>query len=382
MIEYELLRIIWWVLIGVLLLGFSLTDGFDMGAMAIMPFVGKNDEERRAAINTIAPHWDGNQVWFITAGGALFAAWPMVYATAFSGMYWALLLVLFALFLRPVGFDYRSKLENTKWRNAWDWGLCVGGLVPALVFGVAFGNMFLGVPFELDATVRSHYAGNFFQLLNPFSVVCGLVSVAMLCAHGGAWLMLRTDGDLRKRSAKATQIMGILFLVCFIGAGAWLYFGNIQGYSLVAGSFDVNGASNPLVKQVVTDQNPGWMNNYSLYPITMVAPIVGILGGLIVVLAASKNKAGLSFAGTSLALCGAILTAGFALFPFLMPSSINPVSSLTMWDATASKNTLTVMTVVACIFVPLILIYTTWCYYKMWGVITKKHIQDNTHSLY
>ncbi|EPF73627.1 cytochrome d ubiquinol oxidase subunit II [Acinetobacter rudis] len=382
MIEYELLRIIWWVLIGVLLLGFSLTDGFDMGAMAIMPFVGKTDDERRAAINTIAPHWDGNQVWFITAGGALFAAWPMVYATAFSGMYWALLLVLFALFLRPVGFDYRSKLENTKWRNAWDWGLCVGGLVPALVFGVAFGNMFLGVPFELDSTVRSHYTGNFFQLLNPFSIVCGLVSVAMLCAHGGAWLMLRTDGELRKRSAKATQMMGILFLVCFIGAGAWLYFGNIQGYSLVAGSFDVNGASNPLVKQVVTDSNPGWMNNYSAYPITMIAPIVGILGGLIIVLAAAKNKAGLSFLGTSLALSGAILTAGFALFPFLMPSSINPVSSLTMWDATASKNTLTVMTVVACIFVPLILIYTSWCYYKMWGVITKKHIQDNTHSLY
>lgn len=382
MIEYEILRIIWWVLMGVLLIGFSLTDGFDMGSMAIMPFVGKTDEERRAAINTIAPHWDGNQVWFITAGGALFAAWPMVYATAFSGMYWALLLVLFALFLRPVGFDYRSKLENTKWRNAWDWALCVGGVVPALVFGVAFGNMFLGVPFELDETVRSHYTGNFFQLLNPFSIVCGLVSVAMLCAHGGAWLMLRTDGDLRKRSAKATQIMGILFLVCFIGAGAWLYFGNIQGYTLAAGSYDVNGASNPLIKQVITDSNPGWMNNYSLYPITMIAPIVGILGGLIVVLAASKDKAGLSFLGTSLAATGAILTAGFALFPFLMPSSINPVSSLTMWDATASQHTLTVMTVVACIFVPLILIYTFWCYYKMWGVITKKHIQDNSHSLY
>lgn len=382
MIEYELLRIIWWVLIGVLLLGFALTDGFDMGAMAIMPFVGKTDDERRAAINTIAPHWDGNQVWFITAGGALFAAWPLVYATAFSGMYWALLLVLFALFLRPVGFDYRSKLENTKWRNAWDWGLCIGGLVPALVFGVAFGNMFLGVPFEFDATVRSHYTGNFFQLLNPFSIVCGLVSVGMLCAHGGAWLMLRTDGELRKRSAKATQLMGILFLVCFLVAGAWLYFGNIQGYTLVAGSLDVNGASNPLVKQVITDSNPGWMNNYSLYPITMVAPIIGILGGVIVILAAAKDKAGLSFTGSSLALTGAILTAGFALFPFLMPSSINPVSSLTMWDATASKNTMTVMTVVACIFVPIILIYTTWCYYKMWGVITKKHVQDNTHSLY
>ena len=381
MIEYELLKIIWWVLIGVLLIGFALTDGFDMGAMAIMPFVGKEDNERRAAINTIAPHWDGNQVWFITAGGALFAAWPMVYATAFSGMYWALLLVLFALFLRPVGFDYRSKLENTTWRNAWDWGLCIGGAVPALVFGVAFGNMFLGVPFDLDETVRSTYSGSFFALLNPFALVCGIVSLAMLCAHGGAWLMLRTDGALRQRSAKATQIMGIVYLVCFLLAGAWLYFGGIQGYSLVT-PFDTNAAANPLAKQVLVDSNPGWMNNYSLYPITMIAPIMAILGALILIPAATKAKGGLSFLGSTLAVTGTILTAGFALFPFVMPSSLNPAVSLTMWDATSSKNTLTVMTVAAAIFVPIILSYTTWCYYKMWGVISNKHIEENTHSLY
>ncbi|OTG92397.1 cytochrome d ubiquinol oxidase subunit II [Acinetobacter sp. ANC 3832] len=381
MIEYELLKIIWWVLVGVLLIGFALTDGFDMGSMVLMPFVGKTDNERRAAINTIAPHWEGNQVWFVTAGGALFAAWPMVYATAFSGMYWALLLVLFALFLRPVGFDYRSKLQNTQWRTSWDWGLCIGGAVPALVFGVAFGNMFLGVPFTLDETVRSTYTGSFFALLNPFALVCGLVSLSMLCAHGGAWLMLRTDGDLRQRSAKATQLMGIIFLISFLGAGAWLYFGNIQGYTLVQ-PFDTNGVANPLAKEVLTNANPGWMNNYSTYPITMLAPIVAILGGIIIILAAGKDKAGLSFAGSTLAVTGSILTAGFALFPFLMPSSINPTVSLTMWDAVSSKNTLTVMTVVAGIFVPLIVCYTTWCYYKMWGVITNKHIQENTHSLY
>ncbi len=381
MIEYELLKIIWWVLVGVLLIGFALTDGFDMGSMVLMPFVGKTDNERRAAINTIAPHWEGNQVWFVTAGGALFAAWPMVYATAFSGMYWALLLVLFALFLRPVGFDYRSKLQNTQWRTSWDWGLCIGGAVPALVFGVAFGNMFLGVPFTLDETVRSTYTGSFFALLNPFSLVCGLVSLSMLCAHGGAWLMLRTDGDLRQRSAKATQLMGVIFLICFLGAGAWLYFGNIQGYTLVQ-PFDTNGVANPLAKEVLTNANPGWMNNYSTYPITMLAPIVAILGGIIIILAAGKDKAGLSFTGSTLAVTGSILTAGFALFPFLMPSSINPTVSLTMWDAVSSKNTLTVMTVVAGIFVPLIVCYTTWCYYKMWGVITNKHIQENTHSLY
>lgn len=203
----------------------------------------------------------------------------------------------------------------------------------------------------------------------------------MLSAHGGAWLMLRTDGDLHARSAKATQLMGVVFLVCFLGAGAWLYFGNIEGYTL-AQPFNTNAVANPLAKEVITNSNHGWMNNYSTYPITMMAPIMAILGSLIVIAAAAKAKAGLSFLGTSLMVIGAILTAGFALFPFLMPSSINPVASLTMWDAVSSKNTLTVMTVAACIFVPIILCYTTWCYYKMWGVITNKHIKANSHSLY
>ncbi|MDC3810327.1 cytochrome d ubiquinol oxidase subunit II, partial [Acinetobacter baumannii] len=343
--------------------------------------VGKTDNERRAAINTIAPHWDGNQVWFITAGGALFAAWPMVYSVAFSGMYWALLLVLFALFLRPVGFDYRSKLENTQWRNSWDWGLCIGGAVPALVFGVAFGNLFLGIPFSLDSTLRSEYSGSFFALLNPFALICGIVSLSMLCAHGGAWLMLRTDGALKQRSAKATQIMAVIFLVCFLVIGAWLYFGQVPGYSYAA-AVDPNAALNPLAKEVVTNNNPGWMNNYSSYPITKVAPVLAILGAIIAFFTASKAKAGLSFAGTSLMIVGAILTAGFALFPFLLPSSVNPNSSLTMWDAVSSHRTLGVMTVAACIFVPIILIYTSWSYYKMWGVITNKHIESNSHSLY
>ncbi|ENW19665.1 Cytochrome d ubiquinol oxidase subunit II [Acinetobacter haemolyticus CIP 64.3 = MTCC 9819] len=381
MIEYELLKIIWWVLVGVLLIGFALTDGFDMGAMALMPFVGKTDNERRAAINTIAPHWDGNQVWFITAGGALFAAWPMVYAVAFSGMYWALLLVLFALFLRPVGFDYRSKLENMQWRTSWDWGLCIGGAVPALVFGVAFGNLFLGVPFGLDETLRSQYTGSFFALLNPFALVCGIVSLSMLCAHGGSWLMLRTDGDLFHRSAKATQLMAAIFLACFLVAGAWLYFGGIEGYSY-ATAIDTNAALNPLAKEVVTNANHGWMNNYLTYPITVAAPVAAILGAILALISAGKQKAAITFTGTSLMIVGAILTAGFALFPFLLPSNIDPTSSLTMWDAVSSHKTLGVMTVAACIFVPLILIYTSWSYYKMWGVITSKHIEENSHSLY
>ena len=232
--EYELLRVIWWILIGVLLIGFSLTDGFDMGAMVVMPFVGKTDQQRRACINSIAPHWDGNQVWFITAGGALFAAWPLVYAVAFSGMYWALLLVLFALFLRPVGFDYRSKLNNTKWRTAWDWALCVGGAVPILVFGVAFGNLFLGVPFQLDEMMRSTYQGSFWSLLSPFALLCGVVSFAMLCAHGCSWLQMRTEKEVELRSQSLGKVFIILYLLGFSVAGLWLAYGNIEGYTITS----------------------------------------------------------------------------------------------------------------------------------------------------
>ena len=381
MFDYETLKLLWWVLIGVLLIGFALTDGFDMGAMALMPFVGKTDNERRAAINTIAPHWDGNQVWFITAGGALFAAWPMVYAVAFSGLYWAMLLVLFALFCRPVGFDYRSKLENQKWRSAWDWALFTGGAVPALLFGVAFGNLFLGLPFRLDELMRSSYEGSFFGLLHPFALLAGLVSLSMLCAHGGAWLMLRTDAELHQRSRLATRLCALLFLLTFGGAGLWLILGGLPGMRLAGGFADLGLALNPLHKQVVMD-NSGWLANYAQYPLTRVAPLLGLAGGLLALLGAQFNRGGVAFLGSSLAIVGTLCTAGFALFPFVFPSSIDPASSLTLWDAVSSQKTLGIMLVVAGIFVPLILLYTLWCYIRMWGRVTSQTIDANPHGLY
>lgn len=380
MFDYETLKLIWWVLIGVLLIGFALTDGFDMGAMALMPFVGKTDNERRVAINTIAPHWDGNQVWFITAGGALFAAWPMVYAVAFSGLYWAMLLVLFALFCRPVGFDYRSKLENQKWRGAWDWALFVGGALPALLFGVAFGNLFLGLPFRLDELMRSSYEGSFFALLHPFALLAGVVSLSMLCAHGGAWLMLRTDADLHQRSRKATQLCALVYLLSFAAAGTWLVMG-IQGFSLVGGFADLGAALNPLHKQVSLD-NSGWLANYAQYPWTRFAPLAGLAGGVLALLGALLNRGFVAFLGSSLAIVGTICTAGFALFPFVFPSSLDPASSLTVWDAVSSHKTLGIMLVVAGIFVPLILLYTLWCYTRMWGRLTDQTIESNPHGLY
>lgn len=380
MLDYESLKLIWWVLVGVLLIGFAVTDGFDLGAAALMPFVGKTDSERRVVINTIAPHWDGNQVWLITAGGALFAAWPLVYAAAFSGFYWAMLLVLFALFVRPVGFDYRSKLTDPRWRQSWDWGLFVGGVVPSLVFGVAFGNLLLGVPFELDSTLRSTYTGNFWQLLNPFGLLAGLVSLSILMLHGGTWLMMRADGAVAERSRRAAQLFALVFLLCFCGAGLWLWLGNIQGL-VIASAFDANSGLNPLSKTVVQG-NAGWLANYSSYPPSMLAPLAGIFGALLALVAASGRKAGWAFLGSSLAITGTLCTAGFALFPFIMPSSIDPASSLTVWDAVSSHKTLGIMLVAAAIFVPLILCYTLWSYVKMWGKVTTVQIESNTHGLY
>ncbi|MGI4839845.1 MAG: cytochrome d ubiquinol oxidase subunit II [Janthinobacterium lividum] len=380
MFDYQTLKLIWWVLVGVLLIGFAVTDGFDLGAAILMPLVGRSDNERRVVINTIAPHWDGNQVWLITAGAGLFAAWPLVYGAAFSGFYWALLLVLFALFVRPVGFDYRSKLDNTRWRQSWDWGLFVGGLVPSLVFGVAFGNLLLGVPLELDDSLRSSYHGSFWQLLAPFALLCGVVSLSMLAMHGGSWLMLRTEGAIAQRARRAVQVLALVFLIAFLGAGLWLALGGIDGM-VITSSFDPSAALNPLDKTVVTG-NPGWLGNYQRYPITAVAPLLGVLGGVLALLAASGRSPRLAFLGSSLAIVGAICTAGFALFPFIMPSTFNPAASLTIWDAVSSRLTLTIMLVVAAVFVPIILCYTTWCYVKMWGRTTTAHIEENPYGLY
>ena len=205
MFDYATLKVIWWLLVGVLLIGFAIMDGHDMGVGTLLPFVGKTDNERRVVINTVGPHWDGNQVWFITGGGAIFAAWPLVYATAFSGFYWAMLAVLWALFFRPVGFDYRSKIDNPVWRKTWDWGLFVGGAIPPLIFGVAFGNLLQGVPFHFDNNLASYYTGSFWALLNPFALLCGLVSTTMITFHGAVYLAHRTEGAIGARSRNASQ---------------------------------------------------------------------------------------------------------------------------------------------------------------------------------
>jgi len=379
MFDYEVLKIIWWVLIVVLLVGFAITDGFDMGVGIILPFVAKKDIERRVTLNVLAPHWDGNQVWFITAGGALFAAWPMVYSVAFSGFYWAMILVLFALFFRPVGFEYRSKIDNPRWRSTWDWGIFAGSFVPTLVFGVAFGNLFLGVPFQLDEFFRSSYEGSFFALLNPLAVLFGLVSVCMITMHGGVYLQLRTEGDVCNNSRRFSQLAGLGFVVTFASAGIWLMMGGVEGYHVTELS-DVGKAMVVMHKTVVHDAS--WMGNYQAFPLLIMAPVIAFVFALLCILMAKMNRPGLGFVCSSLTIAATIVTAAGTLFPFVLPSSLSPNDSLLMWDATSSHLTLKLMLAAAIIFVPIILLYTIWCYYKLWGKVRGQVILDNPMAHY
>jgi cytochrome d ubiquinol oxidase subunit II len=376
-IDYEILKLIWWVFVGVLLIGFAITDGMDMGVGNLLPFVGKTDDERRLMINTVGPHWDGNQVWLITAGGAIFAAWPAVYAAAFSGFYVAMLLVLFALFFRPVGFDYRSKLGDARWRNAWDWGLFVGGAVPSLVFGVAFGNLLLGVPFHLDELLRTYYTGSFFALLNPFALLAGVVSFSLLTMHGGIWIQMRTSGVLTDRVKGWILWTGIASMLAFAAAGIWLVLG-IDGLKIVSQPA-LDALPNPLAKTV--EVMPGaWLANYAEYPITMLFPALGFAGVILTILMSRADRPGWGFVTSSLAITGVIMTAGISLFPFIMPSSTDLGSSLTVWDAPSSHLTLTVMFWAVVIFLPIVIGYTIWNYRKMWGRLSIEEMQERTSA--
>ncbi len=378
MFEYEILRFIWWALIGVLLIGFAITDGFDMGVGALVPVIGKTDTERRIMINSIAPHWDGNQVWLITAGGALFAAWPLVYATSFSGFYLAMLVTLAALWLRPIGLDYRSKIEEPKWRQSWDIAISISGFVPPLIFGVAFGNLLQGVPFKLNEFLMPTYHGSFFGLLNPFALLCGLVSLSMIVMQGATWLQMKTSHEVHKRARFVAQISGALVIVTFVAAGVWVQ--NMHGYVIVSG-LDIAGQSNPLNK-VVEVQEGAWMLNFTKYPLMWTAPALGVVMPLLAIVASRFEKGAIAFITSSLTNAGVILTAGFAMFPFIMPSNEIPNHSLTMWDSTSSELTLNLMTGVAFVMVPIILSYTIWTYYKMFGRIDSQFIEENKNSLY
>ncbi|WP_029074074.1 cytochrome d ubiquinol oxidase subunit II [Kaistia adipata] len=376
-VDYETLRLIWWLLLGVLLIGFAIMDGFDLGIGALLPFVAKTDEERRVVINVVGPVWEGNQVWLILGGGAIFAAFPMLYAVSFSGLYLAMMVILIALILRPVGFKYRSKIGDPGWRSTWDIVLCIAGLVPALILGVAVGNVLLGLPFELDDTLRTFYRGNFFQLLTPYALLAGLVSLAMLVMHGAAVLMWKTDGVIAERARGFGRQAAIATLVLFAVAGAWTAYG-IEGHVLTS-AVNTTGPSNPLGK-TVTLATGAWLNNYQTYPWMMAAPILGFAGALLALVGFVIRRPAFTFLASAVAIFGIISTAGVSLFPFLLPSSINPGTGLTLWDASSSKLTLWVMLLATCFFLPIVLAYTAFIYRVMRGKVTTVSMDKNPNA--
>jgi cytochrome bd ubiquinol oxidase subunit II len=374
--DYDILRFIWWSLLGILLIGFAVTDGYDLGALMLLRVIGKDDSERRQLLETIEPVWEGNQVWLIVGGAAAFAAWPLLYATSFSGFYIAMLLVLAALILRAVGMNFRGKLTTPRWRDGWDWALFAGGLVPSLIFGVAFGNLLQGVPFHLDADLRPIYEGGFFALLNPFALLAGLVSVAMLTMHGGAWVALKADGAVTRRARRGVMLAALALVVLFAGAGAWAALG-LSGY-VVGNALGHSGPSNPLGK-TVSREIGAWLANYRIHAALTAAPALGVAGALLAALLSPLKLDRLAFLASAASVAGVVATAGISMFPFLLPSSSDPRSSLTVWDASSSRLTLFIMLIAVAIFLPIILFYTGWVIRVLRGRVAVQHVERTEH---
>jgi cytochrome d ubiquinol oxidase subunit II len=377
--DFETLKVIWWLLLGILLIGFAIMDGFDLGAAMLLPFVARSDTERRVVINTVGPVWEGNQVWLILGGGAIFAAWPALYAASFSGFYLAMMLVLVGLILRPVGFKFRSKMPGARWRSSWDWALWVGGAVPSLVFGVAMGNLLEGVPFSFDAELRASYGFNLFDLLNPFAILCGLVSVAMLATHGAVYLSIKTEGAVAQRARTVSRFAAVAWVLLFTIAGLWLWQSHF-GYAITAGALP-GGEPDPLAKSAIA-RGGAWLANYGRWPATVLVPVIGLGAPLLVAALAGARQRLAVFIVSALGIAGVIGTMGVSLFPFLLPSSSHPQSSLTVWDASSSHRTLGIMLLAVIIFLPIVLAYTAWVYRVMRGPVTSAYIDANRETTY
>lgn len=378
MIEFEILRIIWWVLLGVLLAGFAIFGGMDLGVAALLPFVGKNESEKRIVINSIAPTWESNQVWFILGGGAIFAAWPLVYSIAFSNFYYALLLVLLVLILRPVGFDFRNKIDNKLWRWVWTIALFIGGVVAPMVFGVAVGNVMQGIDFDLDNFMYIKNSTDFWSLFTPFTLLCGLLSLSMMITQGACYLVIKTTDSVCNRAKLALKIFPLITIILFSIGGFMA--SNMEGFAIIEGA-NPSSHSNPHEKVVMLTRG-GWLENYYKMPWIMIAPILGFVAVTIVWLLVMLGKYSYLIALNSLSIFGIVTTVGLSMFPFIIPSKLHYTVSLTVWDASSSQLSLFIMLLAALVFMPIVLFYISWVYKVLFGKVTKEYIKQNNHELY
>ncbi|MFQ2550926.1 cytochrome d ubiquinol oxidase subunit II [Aeromonas caviae] len=374
--DYETLKVIWWGLVLFLLVGFVVMDGFDLGVGMLLPVVGKTDDERRVLLNSVGPVWEGNQVWLIAGAGTLFAAWPLVYAAAFSALYVPFMFLLFGLFLRPVGFDYRSKLPDPVWRRWWDRALVVGGLLPTLVFGATLGLVLQGLPFRFDAALRIHYGAFAFHW--PLLLTAMGTALALLLLHGASFLQCKTQGAIAARSARLALWLGPLASALFALGGVWL--GEMAGYRITAIG-DLNGALTPLMKEVVAVP-AGWLGNFVAHPVLWTVPVLGLLLPLVCALASRLGKSGLALVASGGACAAMMLTVAIALFPFVLPSSLDPASSLTLWDSTSSERTLLIMLGIVGVLMPVNIGYTLWVYRVVRGRVSAEQVRQHGHSLY
>ncbi len=327
------LTTVWFALIAVLWMGYFVLEGFDFGVGMLLPILGRNDTERRVLINTIGPVWDGNEVWLLVAGGATFAAFPEWYATLFSGFYLPLLLILVALIVRGLAFEYRAKRPDAAWKNRWDLAIIIGSFVPALLWGVAFANILRGVPIDADM----EYVGGFFNLLNPYALLGGVTTLLLFLTHGAVFVSLKTDGDIRHR-ARALALK--------VGAAA----------AVVAVAF-----------LVWTQVETGTTASAVAFVVAALALVAGLL-------ALPSGREGWAFLGTFIAIGVAVAGLFLALFPDVMPTTLADGVSLTTTNAAATPYTLKIMTVVAVIFTPVVLAYQGWTYWVFRKRIAVHHI--------
>ncbi|HEX7491370.1 MAG TPA: cytochrome d ubiquinol oxidase subunit II [Candidatus Limnocylindrales bacterium] len=330
-----MLHEIWFLLIAVLWIGYFVLEGFDFGLGILLPFIGRNDGERRQLINAIGPVWDGNEVWLLVAGGATFAAFPNWYATLFSGFYLALFSILIALILRGVAFEYRGKHDSARWRLGWDWAIFIGSAVPALLWGVAFANIVAGVPIDKNM----EYTGSLLTLLNPFGILGGVVTLTLFMTHGAAYIALKTEGVVRERANKLVLVIGLVAAVAAVALLGWL-----EAKTMVTGAAVVS-----------------------------VLAAVSLLSAL---LANRLRSEGLAFVGTALAIGLAVVALFLHLYPNVMPSSTDPAFNLTVTNASSTDYTLQIMTVVAVIFTPLVLLYQGWTYWIFRKRISSARVPD------
>jgi len=373
---YLFLKVVWWLIVGVVLIGVGAMVGMDMGVGTLLRYVGRTDVERRVALNIVGPHWEGNQVWFILGGGGLFAAFPLIYSTAFSGFYIVMLLLLWSMIVRPLAFEYRSKLPGVVWRNTWDWMLFVSGFLPMLVFGAAIGNVLQGVPYHLSWNMTSYYTGSFIGLFNPFAILCGLLSVAMACYMGAATIHNGTDGVIGDRARKAGQVSGTIAFLLFAIGGFWLH--RMVGFVLTAGPSPA-AVQTPLQQSVVV-QGGAWLTNFNTHPVLWVLPVLALLALFVGAIALGRQKGYVAWWLGLVVWAGMLGSVGAAMFPFMLPSSTNPSQSLTIWNASSSELTLGWMLGFAAVFVPLIIWYTSWCFYVMRGKVSAEDVAADDHA--